>query len=131
MRLSKLLLLLCFFSLIVPNTALGAAQKDVPAETMNAVKKEISEYIQSDVSVKGAFLIKDENQGIIRELKFDHVHEGVEKVEDRQYVACVDFKQEGKVLDLDFYVKITPSGELEVSDIIIHKIDGKDVTKAR
>ena len=99
----------------------------VSVERKAAVKEVIREYIQQDQNLKGAFLIKDKKSGSVRDLKFDHLHEGVNLNDEGKYVACVDFKQGGSLLDVDFYVTQS-GGRLEVSDIIIHKIDGKDVT---
>lgn len=107
--------------------AFVAPAEEVSAEKKTAVKKAIAAYIQRDQAIKGAFLIKDNNSNAVRDLKFDHVHDGVHPVEGGQYYACVDFKEGEKVLDLDFYLKPTSSGDLEVSNIVIHKIDGKKV----
>lgn len=107
--------------------AFAAPAQEVIGEKKATVKKGITAYIQRDQAIKGAFLIKDNHSNAVRDLKFDHVHDGVHPVEGGQYYACVDFKEGEKVLDLDFYLKPTSSGDLEVSNIVIHKIDGKKV----
>jgi len=116
-------------SLILSGLLVALGGEKVPPEKEAAVKKAIQDYIKQDQGLKGSFLIKDEQAGTIRELTFDYVHDGVSKTGEGRYVACVDFKQSQKVLDLDFYVQPSPSGELRVSEIVIHRIDGKEVTK--
>jgi hypothetical protein len=62
---------------------------------------------------------------MVRDLKFDHVHQGVEQAEAGQYAVCVDFlDQSKKRLDVDFWLKSAATGELEVSKIRIHKVNG-------
>ncbi|MBI2821464.1 MAG: hypothetical protein HYX74_04515 [Acidobacteria bacterium] len=127
MRISKPFGLSVFSCLLAGATLFLPAQQSVSSEQKASVTKAITGYVQQDQQLKGAFLIKDKKAAAVRELKFDHIHSGVEKREDGGYVACVDFKEGNQVLDLDFYLKPAASGELQVSDIRIHKIDGKDV----
>ena len=124
-RFYPLLLLSC--GVTIGTFTLG---QTVSVERKAAVKEAIREYILQDQNLKGAFLIKDKKSGSVRELIFDQLHEGVDLNDEGKYVACVDFRQGGSLLDVDFYVTQS-GGRLEVFDIIIHKIDGKDVTKAR
>ncbi|MBI4455783.1 MAG: hypothetical protein HY644_07780 [Acidobacteria bacterium] len=128
MRISKRFNLLIMSSLMTAASLLVLAQQSVSPQQKAAVSKAITDYVQRDQQLKGAFLVKDKKAGAVRELKFDHVHSGVDKTADGRYVACVDFKQGNKVLDVDFYLKPATSGELQLSDIRIHKIDGKDVS---
>lgn len=120
-----------FIGLLALLVSLGALAfaEDVSAAKSTAAKKAIKEYVQQDQALKGAFLIRDSRTSTVRELTFDYVHDTVHETEDGRYFACVDFKQGEKVLDLDFYLEETPGGHFQISDIVIHKIDGKDVTK--
>ena len=134
MRLTGTLSFLALLALMVSATGCSVAQEETSSEETTSeettdVKTVISDYIEQDRNLKGAFLIRDEKAAIVRELQFDYVHDSVNETDDGKYLMCVDFKEGEKVLDLDFYVTASPSGELSVSDIIIHKIDGKDVTK--
>lgn len=134
MRLTSSLSFLALLALMLSATECSVAQEQASSEETTDVKTAdvktvISDYIEQDQNLKGAFLIRDEKGAIVRELQFDYVHDSVNETDDGKYLMCVDFKEGEKVLDLDFYVTASPSGELSVSDIIIHKIDGKDVTK--
>lgn len=128
MGISKRFNLFIVTSLITAASLLVLAQQNVSPQEKTAVSKAITDYVQKDQQLKGSFLIKDEKVGAVRELKFDHVHAGVDPTADGRYVACVDFKEGNKVLDLDFYLKPASAGKFEISDIRIHKIDGKDVS---
>lgn len=127
MKVNKFVPFFLSFLFLCAAVAFAGPAEEVSAEKKAAVKKAITEYIQQDQSIKGAFLIKDKNSKAVRELKFDHVHDGVHQIEGGQYYACVDFKEGEKVLDVDFYVKPATSGDLKVSNIVIHKVDGKKV----
>lgn len=107
----------------------GAARAEENPAQSGAVKQAIKEYVEQDTALKGAFLIKDPKSSAVRELDFDHIHDSVHETQPGAYYACVDFKEGEKILDLDFYLKETSAGRFEVSDIVIHKVDGKDVTK--
>ena len=104
------------------------AQEVSPAKK-EAVQKAVREYIKSDSSLKGAFLIKDPKSNGVRELKFDQLHAGVSQTKDGHYSACVDFRQGAEVLDLDFFLADDASGKPTVEKIVIHKVDGKPVSQ--
>lgn len=98
----------------------------VPEEKARAVRETIEAYVKKDTELKGSFLLQEaKNQGV-HQLKFDHVHTGVEKKGDA-FFACVDFVDHaGKVYDVDVYVTEADQG-LSVDKIVPHKIDGVDV----
>lgn len=98
----------------------------VPEEKAQAVREAIGAYVKKDAELKGSFLLQDaKNQGV-HQLKFDHVHTGVER-KGEAFSACVDFVDNaGKVYDVDVYVTEANQG-LSVDKIILHKIDGVKV----
>lgn len=102
----------------------GQSQK--PADPQAAkVRAAIEQYIQHDTKLKGGFLLRDPKEHQVRELTLDFVHNGLESGPAGTQVMCVDFLDRSKNrLDIDFYVKPSPSGELQVTDIKIHKVNG-------
>lgn len=59
-------------------------------------------------------------------LKLDHVHrERLSRLDEKTYFACTDFKSsDGHTVDVDFFMK-DKDGKLGMSDVTIHKVDGK------
>jgi hypothetical protein len=50
----------------------------------------------------------------------------VHETEGGSYYACVDFTEAPvDTLDLDFYVTVNPDNEPAVSEVVIHKVNGK------
>ena len=95
--------------------------------TKDAIAKAIKDYVQKDTGLKGGyFLVYDPVAKIPLALTLDHVHDDkLCQVSEHVCFACADFKTpEGKVYDLDFFVKHAGSG-LEVTEISVHKEDGK------
>ena len=95
--------------------------------TKDAIAKAIRDYAQKDMGLKGGyFLVYDPEAKKPLALTLDRVHDDkLCQVSERLCFACADFKTpEGKVYDLDFFVKHTESG-LEVTEISIHKENGK------
>lgn len=106
---------------------LGVADEGAKAseETAAQVRQAIESYVKKDIALKDSFLFVDPQTGKPVSFTFDHVHQGVNKV-NGEYVACVDFQHEGKTYDVDFFVQ--PQGEQwEVSRLRIHKINGQEV----
>ncbi len=107
-------------------TGLALAQdkaKAGPDESAKA-RAAIQKYVETDQKLKGGFFLKDAKTDKIRDLKFEKVHAAVEKV-NNQYVACVDFTdRNGERLDLDFQLEPAQGGDLKVSEVKIHKVDG-------
>jgi len=101
----------------------------------NAAKKfsidELETAIKRDVAVKekagGGYLkLKDPVTKKNWFLKLDHVHrERLSQLDAHTYFACSDFKsKDGHLVDVDFFEK-EKDGKLEMSDMTIHKVDGK------
>lgn len=110
--------------------ALGAgmlqAGEKVTGEKAEKVRNFIESYVKQDSDLKGGFLIYDEKGNKVLNLKYDHVHQGVEKTKDGEYFACVDFVDSNKnTYDIDFYAD-KEGEEWDISDIVIHKVNGKD-----
>lgn len=124
----RLILLLVAISIVLGIVA-DQAEDKLTGENAEKVGDSIETYVKQDSSLKGGFLIYDEKEEKLLNLKYDHVHKGVKKTESGQYFACVDFVDENKnTYDLDFYVD--KEGEnLYISNIVIHKINGKDRLK--
>ncbi len=101
---------------------------EVTKETM---AKAITDYISQDAAMKGGyFLIYDPQAKKTLTLTLDKVHQDrLSQVDDRLFFACSDFKSsDGKSYDLDFFMKgkeVASGMELTVSEIMIHKQDGK------
>ena len=99
--------------------------------TKESMAKAISGYIKQDSKMKGGhFLVYDPQAKKTLTLTLDKVHQDrLSQVGESLFFACSDFKSsDGKSYDLDFFMqgKETPSGmELSVSEIMIHKEDGK------
>ncbi len=111
--------------LLCPVLVVAGEGSTVPDETAAQVRQAIESYVKKDMALKESFLLSDPQTGQPMSLIFDHVHQGVEKV-NGEYVVCVDFQREGKTYDVDFFVQ--PQGEQwEVSRLRVHKVDGKAV----
>ena len=92
-----------------------------------ALAEEIEQYVQSESKENdGYFPFYDEKTETELKLTLDKVHkERLSKVDEGLYFACSDFKTtDGKIYDLDFFIKETDSG-LEVTQQTLHKVDGK------
>jgi len=96
--------------------------------SLDDVAKAIEDYIKEDTQLKGGyFLIYDEKAKQPLLLTLDHVHrERLAQTAAETYFACSDFKTpEGKLYDIDFWIKEGPGGELKVTQAMIHKEAGK------
>lgn len=101
------------------------AQKPGDAPVAAKVRAAIEEHIARDTKLKGGFFVRDAKDQRVRDLALDHVHAGLEPGPGGLQVMCVDFLDRNKDrLDIDFYVKATASGDLQVADIKIHKVNG-------
>lgn len=106
-----------------------------PAEqsSKNGVTKEelaeaIVEYVEKESALKsGYFVVDDVEAGTTLSLKLDRVHkERLSRISEDVYFACADFKTpEGKVYDLDVFMKGTAKDNLIVTEVAVHKEEGK------
>jgi hypothetical protein len=104
------------------------AAKPKPAGlTKEQLAEAIEAYIQKGVDANGNFAITDDKTGEKLQMKLVKVHrERLARVGTDQYFACVDFKStEGKMYDVDFFMKGTAKDNLTFSEFMIHKVDGK------
>ena len=109
------------------------AQAEKPTEakagavTVDQMAHAITHFIDSDSELKGGFfLCYDASAKKALQLTLDKVHkERLSQVGDNLFFACSDFKSaSGKMYDLDFFME-SKDGELAVTEIMIHKEDGK------
>lgn len=100
---------------------------EVSKEDMQAV---MEKFITTKAAEKdGVFELEDRQTGKVRRLSYMDLHEGI-GVKDGQHFSCADFKDldSGEVLDVDIYVDVVSEG-LEVTNAVIHKVDGDPVMK--
>ena len=95
------------------------------------VKGVVGEYIEKDSRLKGGeFLVYDPTDKKIWKLKSPKAHEDVRNQDVNVAVVCVDMTSgkgsDKKILDVDFFVVKSASGNAEVSDIKIHKVGKKE-----
>lgn len=105
-----------------PEHPQDAAKIDV--EMMAAA---ITGYVETDTKLKGGFfLVFDAASSQPLQLTLAKVHkERLAQVGDNLYFACSDFNEKsGKLFDLDFFM-MAEDGKLEVTEVMIHKEDGK------
>jgi len=108
----------------------GVKAEEHPKGTASVTKEMMAEaiqgYINKDAALKGGFFfVYDPKAKAPLTLKLDKVHrDKLARVSDDLYFACTDFKAtDGKIYDLDFFMKATESG-LQVSEVMIHKEAG-------
>ena len=99
-----------------------AITKDELADAVEAYVKKESE------SQGGYFAVFDEEAGKELKLTLDKVHrKRLSKVGWNRYFACADFKTlDGKVYDLDVFMRGTTRNNLRFSKFSIHKEAGKE-----
>lgn len=104
-----------------------------PSEAMKIDKDNlataIEQFVEQDAAIKGGyFLVLDDKTGEVLKLKLDRVHkERLASLGDDTYFACADFKTpEDKIYDLDIFMKGKSPHDLKVTEIMIHKENGKE-----
>ena len=110
--------------------ATSAAKPKPKALTKEGVGKSIETYIAHDAKLKGGFfLVYDPVDKGALVLTLDKVHKDRLSITDKKNriaFACSDFKTpKGKVYDLDFWMKQDAAGKLQVTQVMVHKEDGK------
>lgn len=93
--------------------------------TDQEIKDVMKDYVLKQSEKNGTLEIMDPVTGKKRYLKLKRIHERVGKTGD-YYYSCADFTdtQSGELLDLDIDVEYK-DGNLDVVDVRIHKLDGK------
>ena len=87
----------------------------------------IESFVEADINLRGAFLVIDPSTNEVLKLNLEKVHkERLSHVGDDVYFACADFNaDDGKVYDLDIFLRGTNTDELTVTEISVHKEDGQ------
>ncbi|HXX56846.1 MAG TPA: hypothetical protein VEI96_02450 [Thermodesulfovibrionales bacterium] len=104
----------------------GAVQKPL---TKKEMKEAIESYIEKESKKYGGFYeIYDDLQAKKLALKLKKVHDDrLAHVGNDVYFFCVDLTdRDGKVYDLDFFMKRGADGNLAVTEVTIHKQEGKE-----
>lgn len=84
----------------------------------------IKKYVEAEAKLKGGyFLVYDQKVRKPLVLKLVRVHKDrLSKIDRDIYFACADFKTpEGKIYDLDIFMKGTDVKNLKVTEISVHK----------
>ncbi len=88
----------------------------------------ITAYVKKEAAKTGGYYqVYDKEAKKTLSLTLDRVHkERLATIGNNTYFVCADFKTpEGKLYDLDFFMKGTAKDNLEVTEITVHKEDGK------
>lgn len=104
----------------------GEVKKPLTKKEMSAA---IQSYIKSESSQHGGYYeIYDDLQGKKLYLKLKKIHDDrLSHVGNDVYFFCVDLAdKDGKIYDLDFFMKRDRDGDLNVTEVTIHKQEGKE-----
>ena len=137
----KILLTVCIFSIVSAQgehpTGSKKAEHPTATITPQIVKGEkitlqnlalaIESFVEADINLRGAFLVIDPSTNEVLKLNLEKVHkERLSYVGDDIYFACADFNaDDGKIYDLDIFLRGTNTEELTVTEITVHKEDGQ------
>jgi hypothetical protein len=97
--------------------------------TKKEMSKAIQSYIEKEAQKHGGYYeIYDDLQKKKLYLKLKKIHDDrLSYVGNDVYFFCVDLvDKDGKVYDLDFFMKREPGGSLNVTEVTIHKQEGKE-----
>ena len=95
--------------------------------TINAVGKAVAEFIASDAKLKGGkFMVFDRLSSEVLQLDLLKIHmDRLTGLGNDTYFACADFQaSNGKVYDLDIFMKGKSTDDLAVTEISVHKEEG-------
>ena len=95
--------------------------------TLQNLARAIESFVEADINLRGAFLVIDPRTNEVLKLNLKKVHkERLSHIGDNVYFACADFNaDDGKVYDLDIFLRGTNTDELTVTEITVHKEDGQ------
>ena len=95
--------------------------------TLQNLARAIESFVEADINLRGAFLVIDPSTNEVLKLNLEKVHkERLSHIGDNVYFACADFNaDDGKVYDLDIFLRGTNTDELTVTEISVHKEDGQ------
>ena len=137
----KILLTVCIFSIVSAQGEhpTGSKKAEHPTATLTPqivqgekitlqnLARAIESFVEADINLRGAFLVIDPSTNEVLKLNLEKVHkERLSHVGDDIYFACADFNaDDGKVYDLDIFLRGTNTDELTVTEISVHKEDGQ------
>ena len=137
----KILLTVCIFSIVSAQGEhpTGSKKAEHPTATITPqivqgekitlqnLARAIESFVEADINLRGAFLVIDPSTNEVLKLNLEKVHkERLSHVGDDVYFACADFNaDDGKVYDLDIFLRGTNTDELTVTEITVHKEDGQ------
>ena len=137
----KILLTVCIFSIVSAQGEhpTGSKKAEHPTATITPqivqgekitlqnLARAIESFVEADINLRGAFLVIDPSTNEVLKLNLEKVHkERLSHVGDDIYFACADFNaDDGKVYDLDIFLRGTNTDELTVTEISVHKEDGQ------
>ena len=101
--------------------------KKAPAVDAQVLGKAVAEFIANDAELKGGkFLVFDGTASEVLQLDLLKIHmDRLTGIGNDTYFACADFQaSNGKVYDLDIFMKGESIDSLGVTEIIVHKEDG-------
>jgi len=95
--------------------------------TMQNLARAIESFVEADINLRGAFLVIDSRTNGVLKLTLEKVHkERLSHIGDDVYFACADFyAEDGRVYDLDIFLQGKNTDNLTVTEISVHKEDGK------
>jgi len=95
--------------------------------SMEELVEAIEVYVNQDMELRGGyFMVYDQKVKKPLALKLDRVHKEIGTIGNNIYFACAYFKTtEGKLYDLDFFMKGTEKNNLRMTEITVHKEAGK------
>ena len=125
-----------FFSLFILSALLFSEHPEHPEHpttikepklTVEKLTISIENYIQNDVNLKGGFFVYDKNKKEILTLTLTKIHkERLSNIGGETYFACADFSaSNGNIYDLDIFMTGKSTNELVVTEINVHKENGK------
>lgn len=98
-----------------------------PEMSKEELAEAIQDYVARDSALKGGyFLVYDKKAGESLELSLIKVHKDrLSTIGHGVYFVCADFKTpEGKVYDLDIFMKGPDKDHLAVTEVSVHKEEG-------
>ena len=101
--------------------------KTEPKLTIEQLAISIGNYIQNDVNLKGGFFVYDKDKKEILTLTLTKIHkERLSNIGGDTYFACADFSaSNGNIYDLDIFMTGKSQDNLVVTEINVHKENGK------
>ena len=104
----------------------GEVSKPLTKKEMSAA---IQSYIEKEAKKHGGYYeIYDDLQKKQLSLKLKQIHDDrLSHIGNDVFFFCVDLiDRDGKVYDLDFFMERGPGGGLDVTEVTIHKQEGKE-----